>query len=273
MKETDFQRGVEEVTARGFTVLPPLLTQDECGAAAAALEELYARREEGGLELIFNKAAIFERLYRIDPFLRFVRHFLGADALLSAMHGSVLRPGEGKGGLHADGVITGHNRPSSMAAADEGQRMTSHVLALNTIWCISEFTSTNGATQLMPGSHMYPGLDIPSDATQQAIITEAPQGSVIVFNVNTWHGPSENRTTASRYAVLNPWRRHWTRCEYEMAEVVDSGVFERAGSEQMIFGMDAEAPYVERWQWDRSTGAPNSDHAHLSRRQKKQRPA
>ncbi|MBT7599118.1 MAG: hypothetical protein HN559_29715 [Gemmatimonadetes bacterium] len=261
MQDKDFRAYVQELVEQGYTILPPLLSDDECDEACRELDRLYLLRERGGLELIFNKATVFERLYRIEPLLRIVRHFLGADALLSAMHGSVLQPGEGKGGLHADGVITGHNRPTSMATADAGQRLTSHVLGLNTIWCLSEFTSMNGATQLTPGSHQHAGPDIPADAAERAIIAEAPRGSVIVFNVNTWHGPSENQTTQPRYAVSNPWRRHWTRCEYEMAEVVDAGVLERAGEERLIFGLDAEAPYVERWQWDRKTGAPTPDYA------------
>ncbi len=51
-------------------------------------------------------------------------------------------------------------------------------------------------------------------------------------------------------------RRHWQRCEYEMARVVDPAVLQRSGAEHIIFGQDAQAPYVERWQWDAAVGAP-----------------
>ncbi|MDP6984560.1 MAG: phytanoyl-CoA dioxygenase family protein [Candidatus Latescibacteria bacterium] len=265
MQDNDFRHHVTHVVEQGYTILPLLLTSEECAEAVVQLDRLYALRDRGGLELIFNKARIFERLYQIAPFLRIVRHFLGDDALLSSMHGSVLGPGEGKGGLHADGSITGHNRARSMADDDGGERITSHVLALNTIWCISEFTDTNGATRLLPKSHLHTSLEMPKGGLERSVIARAPQGSVIVFNVNTWHGPSHNQTQAPRYAVLNPWRRHWTRCEYEMAEVVDPQVLERAGEERRIFGIDAEAPYVERWQWDRDKGGPTADHAHLAR--------
>ena len=83
----------------------------------------------------------------------------------------------------------------------------------------------------------------------------AERGSVVVFNVNTWHGPTKNRTSSNRYAVLNPWRRHWTRCEYEMAAVVRPEVLGRAGEEGIVFGIDAMAPHTERWRWDRSTAS------------------
>lgn len=256
MQDTEFSHHVEQLKAQGYTILPPQLTEAECDEARTQLDRLAKERDRGGLELIFNKARVFERLYQIEPLIRLVRHFLGEDAQLSSMHGSVLAPGEGKGGLHADGALTGHNRAQSMSSADAGQRITSHVLGLNTIWCISDFTETNGGTQLVPGSHLAPTLDIDTNALDQAVIMVAPMGSVVVFNVNIWHGPSQNRTDQNRYAVLNPWRRHWTRCEYEMAEVVEPDVLERAGSARVIFGQDAQAPYVERWQWDRVGGVP-----------------
>ena len=118
MQDNDFRHHVTHVVEQGYTILPLLLTSEECAEAVVQLDRLYALRDRGGLELIFNKARIFERLYQIAPLLRIVRHFLGDDALLSSMHGSVLGPGEGKGGLHADGSITGHNRARSMADDD-----------------------------------------------------------------------------------------------------------------------------------------------------------
>ncbi len=258
MADDDIESDGQNLRQQGFIVLPPQLTAAQCDEAATQLDRLEQARERGGFELLFNKAPIFEQFFRVAPVLDLVRHVLGADALLSAMHGSLLLPGEGGGGLHADGIITGHTRPTSISAVDDGTRVTSHVMALNTIWCISDFTATNGATRLVPGSHLHPGLDIPSGAENRATTIEAPRGSVILFDVNTWHGPSENRSDANRYAVLNPWRRHWQRCEYEMAHVVDPGVLERAGAERVIFGLDAVSPSDERWRWDATTGKPKS---------------
>ena len=94
----------------------------------------------------------------------------------------------------------------------------------------------------------------------------AARGSVVVFNANTWHGPTENRTDTARYAILNPWHRHWTRCEYEVARVVDPEVLARAGEEgHKIFGLDAQPPYLEMWQWNRDRGEPEAGWEHLRR--------
>ena len=266
MTEREFTQHIDSMQRDGFAIVPGILTAAECDEAQAALDMLASERAAGGMECLFNKARIFERLYQVPAFLRFVRYFLGSDALLSSMHGSILGPGEGGHSLHADGAITGHNREASNAPADANTRITSHVVALNTITCVSEFTAHNGATELVPGSHLHPTLDRPPDADARAVTAVAARGSVVVFNANIWHGPTQNRTNGARYAILSPWRRHWTRCEYEVARIVDPEVLARAGEEgRKIFGLDAQSPYLEMWQWDRDRGEPGEAWAHLRR--------
>jgi ectoine hydroxylase-related dioxygenase (phytanoyl-CoA dioxygenase family) len=266
MTESEFVIHTEAMRRDGFAILPGSLTHDECDAARRELDRLWADREPGGFECLFNKARIFERFYQIPTLLRFIRHFLGEDAFMSSMHGSILEPGSGAGGLHADGAITGHLRDASMAVADGGRRITSHVIALNTIHCISDFTSSNGATQLVPGSHLNELLEIPEGSIDKACIAAATRGSTIVFNANAWHGTSENRTAERRHAVLSPWRRFWTRGEYELPRLVRPDVLERAGADgRRIFAIDALEPYLELWQWDRRTGAPKTEYQGLQR--------
>lgn len=266
MTEEEFAGHVEAMQRDGYAILPGILTMDECDVARDELDRLVDKREQGGFECLFNKARIFERIYQAPLLLKFIRYFLGADALLSSMHGSIVAPGEGGGGLHADGMITGHLRERSLAPADANSRIISHLVALNSIICISEFTDDNGATELVPGSHKYPGVDRPPNAEADARIAVAARGSAVVFNANTWHGTSKNRSAAPRYAVLNPWRRQWTRCEYELARIVDPEVLARAGEEgKIIFGIGALPPYLERWQWEREEGRPNAESSHLRR--------
>ena len=153
-----------------------------------------------------------------------------------------------------------------MAEADAGQRITSHVLGLNVITCISEFTCENGATQVVPGSFTFPTLDIPSLPVPGLRAVEAPRGAALVFNINTWHGPSAHTGSSTRYALLTPWRRSWLRGEYDLASMVDPEVLERAGEEgAAIFGLSARIPYLEGWQWDRAKGAPKAEWSHLRR--------
>ena len=147
MDADTFNQHVQQLQRDGFTVLPDVLTAAECDEAQRALDRLFHEEPEQRLESsswyvydLMNKASIFERLYQLPSPLRLVRHFLGHDAVLSSVQAHVIFPGATKQGLHADGSITGPNKTT--APADEGQRIVSHVLGLNMIFAISDFTKT-----------------------------------------------------------------------------------------------------------------------------------
>ena len=264
MDDKKFYEHVLSMELNGYTVLPEVFTEDECNEAQLKLEELDAAGTP--LECLFNKATVFERIYQVPHLLHYLRYFLGDDACLSGAYGSIRRSGEGDAGLHSDGAITGHNKSESMAKGDNGIRVTSHILGLNVITCISEFTHDNGSTHIVPGSFRFPNLEIPKSASDAKLVIQAPRGSAIVFNINTWHGPSANNSDSTRYALLTPWRRSWVRSEYDLATIVKRDVLERAGNEgSRVFGIGSRIPYTEGWQWDRAKGSPKTEWAHLAR--------
>ena len=88
MTGSEFDPHCRKVKADGYTVLPAVLTSEECDAATMELDRLEKERDRGGLECVFNKARVFERAYQVPSVLRLVRHFLGGDAVLCAVHGS-----------------------------------------------------------------------------------------------------------------------------------------------------------------------------------------
>ena len=270
MIEQDFRDHVLRVKLDGYTVLPDLLTGEECDESRQQLDRLSEEAEcqpgasVGGFNNLFNKARVFERIYQLTDLLQVLRYFLGEDAVLSGAYGSIRPPGAKAGGLHSDGSQTGHNR--ILSEADNGRRITSHVLGLNVIFCISDFTRTNGATHLIPGSFQYDSFRPPPPPVPGQMMVEATRGSALVFNYNTWHGASENRGQESRYAFLSPWRRQWLRPENELSRIVDPEVLERAGENgKKVFGISALAPYLEAWQWDRPAGGPKPGWEHLRR--------
>lgn len=271
--------GLEEQVLRvrlaGYTILPDLLTAAECEEARSELDRVIAeeatRRDtaggvaggppQGWAYNLMNKSRIYERLYQVPTLLRVVRHFLGEDAVLQAVMGRRVAPGASEQGLHYDGSLTGPF--VAPAPADGDRRDVELVYGLNVIWCLCDFTATNGATRLVPGSHRLPSREIPRGGPAPGqVIVEAPQGSAIVFNIATWHGQSAHTAESPRYAAITPWRRSWVRPEVDLSRMVHPEVVERVGAEgRTIFGFAARPPYVERWQWDMNTGKPRPEFA------------
>ncbi|HQU45433.1 MAG TPA: phytanoyl-CoA dioxygenase family protein, partial [Pirellulales bacterium] len=76
----------------------------------------------------------------------------------------------------------------------------------NVVWMLDDFTESNGALRVVPGSHCFNRLpqdvlgDPLADHPQQCLVTGAA-GSVIVMNAHLWHGGMANRTPHPRTAV------------------------------------------------------------------------
>jgi len=270
----NFEAHVLRIQLDGYTLLPEMLTEAECDEAQLELERIFAAEADlpdvaqgprgGQAYNLFNKARIFERLYQIEPVLRLIRHFLGEDAVLGSMQCHMVRPGATAQGLHYDGSQTGPFR--APAAADEGRRIVSHVLGFNVVFCISDYTRENGATRLVPGSHRLATRERPTSPVPGERIIEAPRGSVMMFNIATWHGSSEHRGSEPRYAIMNPWRRQWLRPEADLSRIVKPEVLRRAGPEgPIIFGLTARPCELDRWQWDIPAGRPKPAWRHLEK--------
>lgn len=81
----------------------------------------------------------------------------------------------------------------------------------NTIWAITDFTSENGATQVVPGSTRWPDdAQIEPDQITQA---EMRAGSVLVYSGSVFHGGGENRSDADRIGINITYTLGWLRQE------------------------------------------------------------
>ncbi len=275
MPNLSFDEHTLQVELAGYTVMPGLLSPEECDEARGELERLYREEQAlpgaprgphgGQIYNLQNKGRVFERLYQLPPLLSLLRHFLGEDCVLSSVQAHIVLPGAPAQGLHRDGSLTGPNR--APAPADRGRRIVSHVLGFNVVFCISDFTRENGATRLVPGSHRLRVHDVPHESPLPGeVIVEAERGAALVFNIGTLHGASTHRGAAPRYAVMTPWRRPWLRPESDLSRRVLPDVLERAGPEgRVIFGFASRPPYTDRWQWDAGQGRPKPEWRSLER--------
>src|SRR5262249_52768639 len=79
------------------------------------------------------------------------------------------------------------------------------------IWSIDEFTEDNGATVVIPGSHLW-GARMPTEADvarQKSIAM--PPGSLLFLLGTTWHAGGENRSAAERMAAAAQYCAPWCR--------------------------------------------------------------
>lgn len=108
-------------------------------------------------------------------------------------------PGQPAQPLHRDRWAWGHHLPRAI----EPQ--------FNTMWALTDFTADNGATVVIPGSHLREDREgIEGLETLQA---EMPAGSVLLFSGSVVHGGGANKTDAVRVGVNIDYCLGWLRQE------------------------------------------------------------
>ena len=175
--------------------LQELLNEEGERAGSELHDSPYIRhpKEEGADRLadLVNKDPLFDRFYTHPRVLAGVAHVLGANIKLSSLNYRAALPGYGLQKLHADWH-------EAVAPGD--------YKVCNTIWLLDDFSDTNGATRLVPGTHrsgLLPQEELsdPFAPHPDQVLIEAPAGTVVVFNSHTWHGGTVNRTDRIRRAV------------------------------------------------------------------------
>jgi len=135
--------------------------------------------------------------------------------VLSAVKGLL---GEGSGfQLHLTQVIAiGPNEPAQAVHRDQwGFEFypfpKGYEVQCNTIWAMTDFTEENGATRVIPGSHLHADrLEYKESDTEPA---EMEQGSVVFYSGALYHGGGGNRSSAPRMGVNLTYSRSWLRQE------------------------------------------------------------
>jgi ectoine hydroxylase-related dioxygenase (phytanoyl-CoA dioxygenase family) len=204
----------QQLDEQGYVLLPAVLSPAGVAEVTAQAEAVWAAEgaqagsenyiEPGVRRLanLANKGAAFRALMVHPQVLEAVQRVLGpavrinmlnARDALPAARGAAVQP------LHTD--------------ADHGAKADAHgYLVATAIWMLDPFTRANGATRLVPGTHLSPALpkevlsDVLAPHPAEIYVTGQP-GDVFIFNGHCWHAGGANHTEHSRRAILAHYAR------------------------------------------------------------------
>jgi ectoine hydroxylase-related dioxygenase (phytanoyl-CoA dioxygenase family) len=81
----------------------------------------------------------------------------------------------------------------------------------NTMWAMTDFTIENGATRIVPGSHLTTGKQTYED--DQIVRAEMERGSMFFYSGKVYHGAAANRTDDVRQGINLTYAVGWVRQE------------------------------------------------------------
>lgn len=122
-----------------------------------------------------------------------------AEYQIGSTTGIEILPGESEQQLHRDDTPY----PIQIAGLE---------LQFAVMWAFTDFTSENGATRVVPGSHRYLRAWHRPDLTNWASAA-MPKGSALFYLGSTWHGGGANRSRSPRTGLINTYCLGWLRSE------------------------------------------------------------
>ena len=170
------------------------------------------------LWMLINKGECFRDLVTHELTDELVGHVLGSAFILSTLGANIVKPGGSRMGLHTDQwwmpqpvrPDADYHRPSELtrrAVADfvdpDPTLGISPPVVANCMWMVSDFSAENGATEVVPGSHLTGAHPRQDDQSSYPIRQpEAPAGTLMVFDGRLWHGTGAHAAGEDRLGVL-----------------------------------------------------------------------
>jgi ectoine hydroxylase-related dioxygenase (phytanoyl-CoA dioxygenase family) len=208
----------------GFTIIPDFLDAADLAEVRRVLgfylgshagrNDFEGTRTERVYTLV-ARGRVFWRIALDARILALCDRFLRPGFLLTASQAIQINPGETPQPFHSDDAFYHLPRPRPM-------------ISLSTIVAVDEFTSVNGGTEVVPGSHRWDdgrlassfdvaGLDGPERAAAEAAFERLarpiamPAGGCVVFAGTLLHRGGRHRGDRPRCAFSHQYCEPWAR--------------------------------------------------------------
>ena len=198
-----------EIAEQGYTVVPDAIEPDLVAALLEQLDrlevELGITPSRNGFEgtstvRIYNllaHGATFEPVPVHPHVLPLVEGVLDESPLISSLSSIAIGPGEVAQPIHADDQVMPLPKPHLATVC-------------NSMWALTDFTEENGATRIIPGSHLADHSPA-YGAAFDSIPAEMAAGSVLVWHGSLWHGGGANATDQRRVGLAMNYCAGWVR--------------------------------------------------------------
>ena len=225
----DTAQAKADLAEHGFCLLEGALSTERVAALRARVMGLAAQEVADGTDYVYESGAnqrvwsllrkdeLFVELAADAVVMPLMEHLLGFGFLLSNINVNIAGPGGQPMFLHGDQSFMPPPWPP-------------YPIVANVMWMLDDFTPDNGATRVVPGSHLLErGPDYgPEDMARPTVPVCGPAGTAMVFEGRLWHQTGGNTTTdQQRVGILAYYCRPFVRQQENFFASLPPDVLER----------------------------------------------
>jgi ectoine hydroxylase-related dioxygenase (phytanoyl-CoA dioxygenase family) len=200
---------VERIAEQGYTIVEDAIEPDLVEALHDDLMRLerdlgivpadnsFEGRRTARIYNLLAHGEVYERVPVHPSVLPIVEGVLDRGCLVSSLSSIAIGGGETAQPIHADDQLMPIAKPHTATVC-------------NTMWALTDFTEANGATRIIPGTHL---ADHSPTYGQEydSIPAEMRRGSVLVWHGSLWHGGGANTTDERRVGLAMNYCAGWVR--------------------------------------------------------------
>jgi ectoine hydroxylase-related dioxygenase (phytanoyl-CoA dioxygenase family) len=179
-------------------------------------ERLERAGELGVLRLMLKFDQVFFELLEIPEVLAVVDATVSDSAILHVQNGLLLPSFEGG---TPEVFQTRFHR-------DFPRILNGYLMSINTFFAIDEFTSTNGATFFVPGTHQKEGRPADWYLDAHSVSAECTAGSMLVFDSTIWHAAGDNTSGKDRLAANQQFTRSYVKPQVDYVRALGNDAIE-----------------------------------------------
>ncbi len=252
---SDIQEQTKQLEELGYTIVANALSADGVAAARGAVEDVLEQEADvargtgtrtdnlRNSHVIVGKHPHFYEFFLNPPVIGVVNEVLGDDAFLYDANIRVPMP-TGERDARKGFQVHVDREDYTVLPFAGGRHFP---MALNVIWCLTDFTEENGTTFVWPGSHLSREVPDPEQGASGAIQVKAPAGSAIIWDAALWHQGGVNRGDAPRWCVIAYYQRGWIKGKTDTTRVVAPGAIEQMSEDakRLLGILPAPSDYSE----------------------------